>query len=431
MLTDYQQPASPAAAGANLTASEPRPHRSRRLRPAVALYAPNYPGVTQDGGIGTYTKDLAHGLAALGHAVHVLTPGAGPAVDDGPVAVRQVSTRHLPGLDRLMPGLTGCWRVSRELHRLVSDRGVQLVELANWEGRGLLFQRRASVPVVVRLSTSAQEAQQIDALPTTRTHRWDVRRERWQARRADALVTHSRAHRDVMAAELDIPAERIRVIPLGIPVYPDFQRPQPAGSAATIVYLGRLEKRKGTLDLLHAIPRVLARFPRTRFVFIGSDRPHCPGNRTHAQYVADEFPPAIRGQIQLLGRLPQEQVDRWLQTADVFVAPSQYESFGLIFPEAMRWGTPVVGTQVGGIPEIVADGQTGLLVQPQQPDALAAAIVRLLDDAELRHGLGTAGRRHVETHFTVERMARATADLYEEVLARHSQRRTAHVAAAG
>lgn len=394
----------------------------------VALFSPNYPGVTQEGGIGTYTKDLAHGLSALGHATCVLTPGNGGRVMDGPVEVDQVRTRYLPLADRIFPGTGACWRVARSLQRLSRERSIDIVEFPNWEGLGLAFQQLSRLPVVVRLSTSSREAQQIDALPSTRALQCDIWRERWQGRQAAALVTHSKAHRELMSHELGVAAEGIRVIPLGIPTFPEFSRVPDVARPPTVVYLGRLEKRKGTLDLLVAIGRVLERFPEARFVLIGSDRPHCPGNRTHAQYLEDEFPAAVRSQVRLMGRLPQAEVDRWLQTADVFVAPSLYESFGLIFPEAMRWGTPVVGTRVGGIPEIVTDGETGLLIDPSQPKQLAAAIVRLLGNEELRLRLGAAGRKHVEANFTVERMARATSELYAEVLARRTKRR---VAAAG
>lgn len=389
----------------------------------IALFTPNYPGVTQEGGIGTYTKDLAHGLIGLGHRVFAVTPGSGrPVMDDG-VEVRQVETRHLPIADRLLPGAGACWRVAQVVQRLVRENAIDVVEFPNWEGLGVAYQWMASVPVVVRLSTSSRESQQIDELQPSRRLRWDIMRERWQGRQARALITHSKAHRELMVEELGVPRERIEVIPLGIPTFPQHRREASGDGPPTVVFLGRMEKRKGTLDLLQAIPQVLSRVPAARFILIGSDRPHCPGGRTHAQYLADEFPAEIQRQVQLLGRLPQPEVDRWLQTADVFVAPSLYESFGLIFPEAMRWGTPVIGTRVGGIPEIVTDGETGLLVEPQQPGQLSAALVRLLADRNLRERLGAAGRKHVETHFTVERMARDTADLYASVLSAKGSKR--------
>jgi glycosyltransferase involved in cell wall biosynthesis len=183
-----------------------------------------------------------------------------------------------------------------------------------------------------------------------------------------------------------------------------------------VVYLGRLEHRKGTVELLQAIPEVLRRVPDARFVLIGADRPHCPGGLTHAQYLERDFPPEVRRCVTLAGRLPQPEVDRWLQTADLFVAPSRYESFGLIFLEAMRWGTAVVGTTAGGISEIVENGKSGVLVRPESSSALAAAIADLLLDPARRAELGSTGRRRVESEFSVRRMAERVADLYEEVI---------------
>lgn len=105
-----------------------------------------------------------------------------------------------------------------------------------------------------------------------------------------------------------------------------------------------------------------------------------------------------------------------MQSADLFVAPSLYESFGLIFVEAMRWGTPVVGTRVGGIPEIVKDDESGLLVSPGSPDELADAIVALLLDEERRCRIGEAGRRRVEAEFSVERMAERAVAFYNQAI---------------
>ncbi len=382
----------------------------------IGLFTPNYPGISQDGGIGSHIHTLGRALTALGHRVLVITPGTGTETCDGVLNVLQVSTRHLPIADRIMPGFGACARVALCMSRLVRKHQLDIVEFPNWEGLGVFFQRLTRTPVVVRLYTSSFESQLIDGLAMNRARRWDVRRERWQSLGANAVVTHSYAHRQTMAKETGLPPERIRIIPLGISVFPDFQRSASRGTVPTIVYLGRLEKRKGTIDLLKSIPRVLSQIPDARFVLIGSDRAHCPGGRTHAQFLADEFPTHVQKQVQLLGRLPQSEVDRWLQTADVFVAPSIYESFGLVFPEAMRWGTPVIGTRVGGIPEIVTDGETGLLVEPRRSDDLAEAIVRMLLDRNLRERLGAAGRKHVETNFAVQRMAQATAELYHEVI---------------
>jgi glycogen(starch) synthase len=387
----------------------------------VAFYSPTYPEVSGDGGIGTYTRHLARCLCELGHKVHVLTSGDSDAeVSDGSVLIHLVRDGYFPIVDRLVPGLGACYRICTAMRRLVRQHRIDVVEFPNWEGLGLGYALQRVTPVVVRLSTSSFEAATIDgpqeAPMLRRRLRWDIRRERWLTKSANMLITHSIAHRERMSEEVGIAPERFHVVPLGIPTFPDFRRLRHLSQEPTLVFLGRLEKRKGTLDLIHSVPHVLRAVPDARFLLIGADRPHCPGGRTHAQFVRDEFPEAVGDRIRFLGRLPDEEVDCHLQSAELFISPSLYESFGLTFLEAMRWGTPVIGTTAGAIPEIIEHGETGLLVKPGSPLELAEAIITLLKNDDLRHKLGEAGRRRVETFFTVERQARQTAELYEQVV---------------
>jgi hypothetical protein len=384
----------------------------------IGLFTPNYPGISSDGGIGSYTRTLGHGLAGRGHEVHVLTPGDHPATRDGAVRVHPVHTRHLPGVDKLLPGAGACWRVARAVRRLTRDHQLDVFEFPNWEGLGVLHLATSRGPSVVRLHTSSTEANAIDGTPPTRWHRWEARRERWQSRWANVAVTHSDAHRRLMADETGLPVERIRLVPHGVAVFPEFVRAERPPGSPTVVYLGRLEHRKGTVELMQAVPKVLERVPDARFVLIGQDRPHAPGGRSHAEYLAQDFPLLVRRAVTLAGRLPQDEVDRRLQAADLFVAPSRYESFGLIFLEAMRWGTPVIGTTAGGVPEVIEHGKSGWLVPPGSPDELANAIVRVLTAPELRDKLGAAGRERAETTFAVGTMVRRMEEVYAEVVAR-------------
>lgn len=386
----------------------------------IGFYTPNYPGISSEGGIGTYTKQVANALMNAGHEVHVLTKGERPVTMDGNVHVHSSSTRHFPIVDRVWPGAGACWRVGRAMERLVQEYRLDIVEFANWEGLAPYFAFRRKVPMVFRLCTSSLESIQIDELPMTRTLRADVNRERLCARMADAIVANSAAHRLTMAEEFGISPERIEVGWLGTDTSLPAQAPVER-DPKTIVYLGRLERRKGTCDLLRAAELVLREHPDARFVLIGADRPHCPGGRTHAQYLAEDFPAHVRAQVTLAGRLPDEQVQSWLQRATMFVAPSLYESFGLVFVEAMRWATPVVGTTAGAIPEVVEDGKSGVLVPKENPARLAAAICDLLNNPEKRHALGEAGRTRCEAEFSIERMADRFIAIYRGVLSRWHQ----------
>ena len=372
-----------------------------------------------------YSRTLAEGLAEMGQAAHVLTLGeSSHRTVAGGIPVDVVKQRYLPFVDRLLPGAASCWRIGERALQLSRAHNLQLFEFPNWEGLGIWFALRRSIPLIVRLHTSSAETQQIDELSETWRLKCDVRREGLQVSQADALVTHSDAHRQRMAAELSIDPTNITVIPHGISVYPTFIRKPITKSEIHVVFLGRLERRKGALDLLKAIPLVLAAVPHTRFILIGRDRPHCPGSRTHQQYADDEFPPSVRRQITFAGALNDADVTSHLQSADVFVAPSLYESFGLVFLEAMRWGTPVVGTRAGGIPEIIKDRESGLLVSPGNHAELAEAISSLIKDPEMRRRLGESGRRRVEEEFSATTMASRTSDFYLAVVKSYARRRS-------
>lgn len=386
----------------------------------LGIYTSTYPGISGEGGIGSYVRELAAELTVKGHEVHVLTLGSRPTVLDGEVHVHSVEGDYFPLIDRIYPGAGACYYIGRAMKRLVFRFGLNVVEFPNWEGLGIYYAWRRPAPMVVRIHTSSLETIKIDRLRMNRLRRMDIQREHLHTKLADVMITHSLAHRRTMAEELGIDPEQIRVVPHGMrPADP------PAGDRdeKTIVFLGRLERRKGSIDLLRAAAVVIAEHPDARFVFIGADRSHCPGERTHAQYLADEFTPEVRAQIQLLGRLPDAEVQCWLQRATLFVAPSLYESFGLIFLEAMRCGTPVIGTSVGGIPEVVEHGKSGVLVAPESPCALARAIIDLLGNPVQRAELGERGRERFQTLFSASRMGTQMVAVYLEAIQRWHLRR--------
>jgi glycosyltransferase involved in cell wall biosynthesis len=112
-----------------------------------------------------------------------------------------------------------------------------------------------------------------------------------------------------------------------------------------------------------------------------------------------------------------EDVAALIRGFDLFVLPSRWEGFGLVLLEAMAQSCPIVATRVGGIPEVVADGETGLLVPPGDVGALASAIGKLIDDPSRRRALGRAGHARFRHRFTAERMAEETATVYDEAMA--------------
>ena len=180
-------------------------------------------------------------------------------------------------------------------------------------------------------------------------------------------------------------------------------RPEAPAGECKVVSVGRLTYQKDPVALLHAWERIQQ--PH-RLILVG-DGPLRP----HLEALIRDGP---AGRVAVLGA--RDDVPALLRTADVFVLASRWEGLPLAVLEAMMSRLPVVATTVGGVVEEVVDGETGLLVPPQDPKALASALARLLDDPALRRRMGEAGQVRAREHFTEARMLKETAELYGRVL---------------
>ncbi len=224
------------------------------------------------------------------------------------------------------------------------------------------------------------------------------------------------------------PTRQAQIVPHGIePVDESEIRPFVLTSPPpmlTVLYLGRLEKRKGTEALLAAIPTVLAALPNVKFVIAGSDNSQHDGfyqhtGRSYPDYFAARYPKLMK-RVHFVGRVSDDDKKTLYQQCDLFVAPSLYESFGLIYLEAMNYAKPVIGCRAGGIAEVVDDGVTGLLVEPDAAAPLSEAILSLLRAPQQLHDMGLAGRQRLLEKFTHIQMARGFERLYRTTLAAHS-----------
>jgi glycosyltransferase involved in cell wall biosynthesis len=177
--------------------------------------------------------------------------------------------------------------------------------------------------------------------------------------------------------------------------------------ALVIGVVARLDPVKGHADLIAALPRILQAVPTTRLVFIG-DGPAATGLRRQVHEVG------LAEQVHFFGG--RRDIPRLLRALDVFVLPSRQEGLGLAIIEAMAAGLPVVATRVGGIPEVVVDGETGLLVASGNSVELADAIVYLLSNPHIRRQMGVRGRQRVEAHFTTQQTATNLETLYRRLL---------------
>ena len=230
-------------------------------------------------------------------------------------------------------------------------------------------------------------------------------------RRASAVTAVSRFQAKQLAHDLSLPEEAISVI--SNPISPALlqqaiEEPAKQSTKPVVLYTGRIELNKGSIELLQSAHQVASHCPEVEYVVAGA-RHNSIDDRTLEGALGSN---GTRSHVRLLGHIPWQQLAGWYRRASVFVMPSYYETFGISVIEAMAFGLPVVATNVGGLPEVVQDGVTGILVPPKDPNALADAIVRLLRDPELRKRLGNAGRERVLSEFRTDRIVEQTLKVY-------------------
>jgi glycosyltransferase involved in cell wall biosynthesis len=228
-----------------------------------------------------------------------------------------------------------------------------------------------------------------------------ARLDRWAGSRFDRVVAISNANRSFLRESYGYEPNRLALIPNGWEGEP---RPLKGGSQPTVICVANFREQKGHQDLVQAFARVRRALPEARLVLVGSG--------------------ALRGEIesevdrlQLKDAVVMRQAsDVWeeLARADVFALASHYEPLGIAVIEAMAAGLPVVASAVGGIPELVKDGETGRLVSPADPDALADRILELLGSEATRRRMGAAGIR-AAGEMKSSRMVEAYFALYRSI----------------
>ncbi len=296
------------------------------------------------------------------------------------------------------------WRAWKRYVIILRTRRVALVHLyglrANIPGR--YRARRAGVRCVVAGIRS-----------TDPWRRWyHVWLDRWTARYVDAFVSNSEAGRQAAIQREHIPGDRIHVIPNGVEMPPvssfdaaalrrKFGLSEQAGPVLAMV--ANLGPEKRHRDLIDAVGLLAADFPHLVVLCAGRDEMAGANQR----YAAGR---GVDARFRWLGRV--DNVAEVFATADFAVLPSSHEGMPASVLEAMAMGKAVIASDVGGIPEMIQNNETGLLIPPLQPAVLAEAIRKLASDSALRERLAKAAQRTVEARFSMARMVERIQDLY-------------------
>lgn len=228
-------------------------------------------------------------------------------------------------------------------------------------------------------------------------------------RRCACLIALSESWRTFYVRVVGMPAERVAVLYNPVPLPPVVPE-RPAGELVRLVCLGRIVETKGSYDLIRAVAALAPELrQRIRLIMAGD------GEAGIARQLVQEL--ALGEQITVLDWIDAAKRDALLAAADIFVLPSYHEGLPMALLEAMSWGLPAITTPVGGIPELIQQDRTGLLVAPGAVAELAAAITCLAESSEQRRRLGQAARACVEPYGAARYVSRLT-ELYQSLLAK-------------
>jgi len=174
----------------------------------------------------------------------------------------------------------------------------------------------------------------------------------------------------------------------------------------------RLEPKNGVRYLVEALPAITKELNDVKFLFVGEG-----GYKTERKTLEEKVRKyGLTNKVIFTGDIPNQEMPKYFAASDIVVLPSLIEATSIAGLEAMASGKALIGTSVGGIPQIIDDGLTGIIVPPRDPEALSIAILKLLKDDELRIKMGLNARKKVEREFTWDKIAQKTMEVYEEVM---------------
>lgn len=398
----------------------------------ICIVSKEFPPFTGSGGVGTLYYHLASELLLMGHQVSVIVPSDEDRVHrQGRLSVHFTMQRpfSLPVEDHGFAGNMD-WSLSAlsKLSTIHREQPIDVVDSSLWDSEALAFSLLDDrPPLVVRLVTPFATSAAINGWnPSARQTEYFVEAERTLLRRADAVIPISQMIASTVENDHRVPSDqRWSVGHAGIAPWPtfdvnagydDFPELEALGAsgmdkAKLVLFIGRLELRKGIDLILEAAPGILANKDAV-LVVAGRD----PEN--WASRFEEVVPRDFHSRMIFLGEVSDAMREKLLAHAYCVLFPSRYESFGLVPLEAFVHGCPVIATRVGAIPEVIGDEDSGILVQPNEADALARAVERLLADKKLHKRLSEGARSRVKD-LSARKSALHTVEVYRRLVSEH------------
>lgn len=365
------------------------------------------------GGIGSHCHDLSRSLVKSNHDVHVITYGDVEKEEqmEGVTVHRVPSTKYAP--DMISWSMYLGHKMEKIAVSLHKEKKFDLVHAHDWMmvPAGVGIKKILKLPMVFTLHSAEQGRSGVHDSYTKMIN--DL--EWYGTYEASQIITVGKEFRNEVSALFYPPQEKLHYIPNGVDIakFEDLKyfvdrKDYAMDWEKIVLFVGRLTHQKGVEHLIGAIPLILDKHKEAKFVFVGGGAlDYYRGLATAKGVMPKTF---------FTGYMDDPWIPAIYKIADVSVAPSVYEPFGIVALESAAARTPVIGSYTGGLKETIIHEWTGLHSYPADPKSIAAQVNRVLDDISWGDWMGENGRRMVEKNYTWDRIAYWTSGVYGKAL---------------
>jgi glycosyltransferase involved in cell wall biosynthesis len=379
------------------------------------------------GGIVRRTATLATELARRGHEPIIITRGKLPRTRyyQG-IPVRETPDPYLPELQYLSErmastrNLSHAFGVRRVAKELALAGRADLLYAPLWDVEGYAAGLDGSVPLVVDVVSQLKTVMKTNGWPETpdMTLMCELEKRLLEMEGTRGITSASRVALETVKQlyNVSLDGKPTQTVYCGVDIPEELPQQNPTRTVR-VLFVGRLEKRKGIHTLFEAAATIIRKNRNVEFIIVGDDTlPNEEGIPYKVAYRKLLRKTGARKRMTFLGRVSDDRLQQEYSLCDIFVAPSLYESFGIIYTEAMAWGKPVIGCRTGGVPEVIEHEVCGLLIEPGNADELAEAVLRLADSPDARRELGQRAREITATKFSPAAQADAALEIFDRVL---------------
>lgn len=362
------------------------------------------------GGIGTFVQTMARGLVKRGWQVSVL--GLYPVKkllveQDQGVNVHRLPAWYAGGF----ASLTNYFQLWRQVWQIHRTSPIEILE-----GNDLSFGLFPG-PLPARELIRMQGGHHFFSRTLGLKRRlWPALIERLSFARAEHFCAVSRFAADITARLLDLNNQAIEILPNPVDTDLFHPLPQVAEQDGQIVFAGGLREKKGIFQLIQAMPKVVEKYPAARLLVYGADSVDRRTGKSVLETLRREITPELSQHVAFCGPVQNHELPAINAQASVLVYPSWMETQGIVVIEGMASGKAVVASQTGPGPELITDGEHGLLCDPYSPDSIAEKILLLLQNPDLRQELGRNARARAEREFSVDVLIQKNIDFYQRCL---------------